>query len=236
MSSSKQFGDSVPDVTAKYPAHVNLDGRHVRLLPMQPDHADRLFKSVGGVEHAALYDYLFYGPFPEIEGFREHIAKFAKSKDPQFYSIEDVKTGDLVGQMSYLRIDAQHRVIEIGHIMYGPALQRTVGATEAFYLLAKHAFDEGYRRLEWKCDSNNKPSWRAALRHGHTFEGIFRQHMIIKQKNRDSVWFSILDQEWPHRMKAFELWLDPANFDENGRQRRDLTVLREGIDKVSRAT
>jgi RimJ/RimL family protein N-acetyltransferase len=125
-----------------------------------------------------------------------------------------------------LRIEPAHRSIEVGWILYAPALQRTVGATEAMYLLAKHAFEDlGYRRYEWKCDALNAPSRRAALRLGFTFEGIFRQHMIVKGRNRDSAWFSLLDTEWPARRDAFERWLDPANFDAQGRQRVALSTL-----------
>jgi RimJ/RimL family protein N-acetyltransferase len=127
------------------------------------------------------------------------------------------------GYCSLMRIESAHRVIEVGNILYLPSLQRTVGATEAMYLLARYVFDElGYRRYEWKCDANNAPSRKAALRFGFTFEGIFRQHMIVKGKSRDTAWFSMLDAEWPQRKRAFEAWLDPENFDTRGKQKTAL--------------
>jgi RimJ/RimL family protein N-acetyltransferase len=135
----------------------------------------------------------------------------------------DRATGRAVGYASYLRIEPAHRVIEVGSILYTPLLQRTRGATEAMYLMARYIFEElGYRRYEWKCDSRNEPSRRAAERLGFTFEGIFRQHMIVKGGNRDTAWYSMLDSEWGERKAAFERWLDPGNFDAAGRQRTGL--------------
>jgi RimJ/RimL family protein N-acetyltransferase len=131
---------------------------------------------------------------------------------------------------SFLRMAPEHGVIEIGHIWFAPALQRTRQATEAIYLMARHVFDDlGYRRLEWKCDALNEPSRRAAQRFGFTFEGVFRQHMVVKGRNRDSAWFSILDGEWPAIREAFEAWLGPENFDADGRQRQTLAAVRGAI-------
>ena len=139
----------------------------------------------------------------------------------------DAPTAEPRGVASYLRIAPEHGVIEIGHIWFGAALQRTPAATEAIYLLARHAFDElGYRRLEWKTDARNERSRRAADRFGFQFEGIFRQHMVVKDQNRDTAWYALLDHEWPKARRAFEAWLDPANFDSAGRQRRALAELR----------
>ena len=150
----------------------------------------------------------------------------AKSVDPFFFAIIDHATGLPVGQASYLRIEPAHRAIEVGHIIFAPALQRSIGATEAMYLMARHVFDDlGYRRYEWKCNALNQPSRRAALRLGFTFEGIFRQHMIIKGRNRDTAWFSLLDSEWPLRRANFEQWLAPSNFDSSGRQKLSLASL-----------
>lgn len=201
---------------------------------MHPDHAESLFHNIAAEQNRSLYNYMFYGPFTDVESFRMHVASFAASKDTQFYTIEDIKTGDLVGQISHLRIVPEHGVIEIGHIIFGPSLQRTIGATEAFYLLARKAFDEGYRRLEWKCDNANEASKRAALRYGHTFEGVFRQHMVIKGRNRDSAWFSIVDREWPRRREATERWMDESNFDENGRQKKDLAAFQREVDEEAK--
>ncbi len=143
-----------------------------------------------------------------------------------FFAITDNASGTVVGQASYLRIDPGNRVIEVGNIIFTPALQHTVGATEAMFLMARHVFDDlGYRRYEWKCNALNQPSRRAALRLGFTFEGIFRQHMIVKGRNRDTAWFGMLDLEWPRLRANFEQWLSPDNFDEAGRQKISLSQL-----------
>jgi RimJ/RimL family protein N-acetyltransferase len=135
-------------------------------------------------------------------------------------------SGVAAGYASYMRMDPAQGVIEVGNILLSPALQRTTAATEAMYLMACHIFEDlGYRRYEWKCNSKNEPSRRAALRLGFTFEGIFRQHMVVKGQNRDTAWFSMLDKEWPARKSSFEAWLDPANFDGDGRQRKSLAQL-----------
>jgi RimJ/RimL family protein N-acetyltransferase len=163
------------------------------------------------------------GPFREPIAFRSALAGKAASEDPLFFAIVERYTGSAAGYAAFLRIEPAHRVVEVGGILFTPSLQRTAGATEAMYLMAAHAFDDlGYRRYEWKCNALNEPSRRAALRLGFTFEGIFRQHMIIKGRNRDTAWYSMLDSEWPARKSAFERWLDPSNFDSNGRQRTPL--------------
>ena len=142
-----------------------------------------------------------------------------------FFAIVDKPSGRAVGYASLMRIDVTNRVIEVGNILYTPALQRTAGATEAMYLLARYVFEElGYRRYEWKCNALNEPSRKAALRLGFTFEGIFRQHFIVKGRNRDTAWFSMLDSEWPAIKADFEHWLDPANFDAAGRQKTPLRL------------
>ena len=151
-----------------------------------------------------------------------------RSKDPPTRSFSPLWTmppASLSGRLSYLRIDPAHRVIEVGNIIFTPALQRSRGATEAMYLMARHAFEDlGYRRYEWKCNALNQPSRRAALRLGFVFEGIFRQHMIVKGRNRDTAWFSMLDSEWPLRKASFEQWLAPSNFDPAGRQKLSLAL------------
>ncbi len=192
----------------------------MRIEPFAPGHEAPLYESLHGEGDPHLFDYLPYGPFSRDE-WHDWFTASAASDDPLFFAL--VVEGVPLGQASYLRIEPEHRVIEIGHIALGPKLQRTPAATEAMYLMARHAFDDlGYRRLEWKCNALNARSCRAAERLGFTFEGIFRQHMIVKGKNRDSAWFSIIDGEWPERRAAFEAWLDPANFDEAGRQRKPL--------------
>jgi RimJ/RimL family protein N-acetyltransferase len=166
------------------------------------------------------------GPFAGRHSFDLALRQKAESVDPFYFAILDNASSAALGYASYLRIEPAHRVIEVGNIVYTPTLQRTVGATEAMYLLARHAFEDlGYRRYEWKCNALNQPSRRAALRLGFTFEGIFRQHMIIKGRNRDTSWYSMLDVEWPARRARFEEWLAPSNFDADGRQKISLSQL-----------
>jgi RimJ/RimL family protein N-acetyltransferase len=220
------IGDKVSIVAAKRPAHITLAGHHVRLLALDAaSHAADLFKGVRG--HDEVWTYLFDGPFHDLKSFRERLESMAQSDDPLFIAIMDSRSGHAVGYASYLRIEPAHRVIEVGNILFVPVLQRTPGATEAMYLMAKYAFDDlGYRRYEWKCNSLNAPSRRAALRLGFKFEGIFRKHMIVKGRNRDTAWYSMTDEEWPSRKMAFEKWLDPSNFDANGGQLHSLSEFR----------
>ena len=173
-----------------------------------------------------VWTYLFDGPYADPAAFKASIAAKARSADPLFFAIIDNATGAAVGYQTFLRIDPPNRVIEVGNILYTPALQRTAGATEAQYLFARYVFDDlGYRRYEWKCNALNAPSKRAAERFGFTFEGIFRQHMIVKGRNRDTAWFAMLDSEWPARKAAYERWLAPDNFDADGRQKVSLSDL-----------
>lgn len=166
------------------------------------------------------------GPYRDYETFEAAIRKKAESEDPLFFAIVDPRSGGALGYASFLRIEPNHRVIEVGSIVYSPALQRTPGATEAMYLMSRYVFEQlGYRRYEWKCHALNERSRRAALRLGFQFEGIFRQHMIVKGRNRDTAWFSMLDREWPERKQNFERWLAPENFDAHGRQQVSLSAL-----------
>jgi len=197
-------------------------------------HAESLYEATAGPKNERLWLYLFDGPFANRAEFDAYLTRIAQPGDPLFYAILDAVTGDAVGHASYLRIEPAHRCIEVGGILYAPALQRTPGATEAMYLMARHVFEDlGYRRYEWKCNALNAPSQRSALRLGFTYEGVFRQHMIVKGRNRDTAWFSMLDTEWPARKAAFELWLDPANFDADGRQKTSLSAL-NGVDSEIR--
>jgi len=196
----------------------------VRIAPLDPAaHAGALYAGSHGAEREALWRYLFTGPYPNEGAFREYLEQRATAEDPLLFTILDAGSGEPAGYASLMRIEPDHRAIEVGNILYLPSLQRTAGATEAMYLFARYVFEElGYRRYEWKCDALNEPSRRAALRLGFTFEGVFRQHMIVKGKNRDTAWYSMLDGEWPARKEAFEKWLDPANFSADGRQRSPL--------------
>ncbi|HEX5416285.1 MAG TPA: GNAT family protein [Chloroflexota bacterium] len=216
---------------AAAPERAVHDGRLVRLEPLDPArHGSALYQAAqGSGADPALWDYLSVGPFAGPIEFITYLKECALSRDPLFFAIVDRRTEAAVGMLSYLRITPAHGVIEIGHIWFGTSLQRTPGATEAIYLLARHAFDDlGYRRLEWKCDSLNARSRRAAERFGFRYEGLFRQHLVVKGRNRDTTWFAILDAEWPRIRAAFEKWLAPDNFDANGQQRATLGEIREG--------
>jgi RimJ/RimL family protein N-acetyltransferase len=206
------------------PQRVTIEGRYVRLEPLDSArHVDSLTTVLCGPEHAQLWDYLADGPYHSADDFSAAIKAKEESGDPLFFTIIDKQRESAAGYASLMSITPVHRVIEVGHIVFASALQRTTAATEAIYLLARYVFDElGYRRLEWKCNSENEPSRRAAVRFGFTYEGTFRQHMIIKGRNRDTAWYSMLDGEWPDRKRSFERWLDPGNFDEQGRQKQRL--------------
>ncbi len=218
---------------AKPPERRALEGSLVRLEPVEPDrHSAALFTSSEAAPE--IWTHLAYGPFPNLAAFTSWLEDRAATEDPLFYAIVDRASGSAHGMASFLRMDPQNGVIEIGHIWFAPELQRTRQATEAIYLLARHAFDDlGYRRLEWKCDSLNEPSRRAAERFGFTYEGVFRQHMVVKGRNRDTAWFSIIDGEWPAVRAAFEAWLAPENFDPKGGQRLSLAEVRNGIQTTS---
>lgn len=206
------------------PQPIALEGTWVRLAPLNPfEHGDDLWGS--GASDDELWRYMGDGPFGDRAAFAANLEAKAASADPLFFAILDRASGRAQGHAALMRIEPVHRVVEVGNIVYTAPLQRTRGATEAMYLLARYVFDElGYRRYEWKCDTRNEPSRRAALRLGFTFEGIFRQHMIIKGRNRDTAWYSMLDSEWPARKREFERWLDPANFDAEARQKSALKL------------
>jgi RimJ/RimL family protein N-acetyltransferase len=214
---------------AQVPDGAPIEGETVRLEQVDPRrHAQQLFQASAGADD--LWTYLPYGPFDSQAAFTRWLVQRAASTDPRFYAVIDLAAGAARGMASFMRIEPEHRVIEIGHIWFAPVLQRTRQATEAIYLMARHAFDDlGYRRLEWKCNALNLASRRAAERFGFTFEGIFRQHMIVKGENRDTAWFSIVDGEWPLRRAAFETWLSQENFDSSGRQQRSLSQIRSEL-------
>lgn len=208
---------------APRPRSVALDGRYARLEPLEPKHSKDLLRSALEAGAEERFRYLFDQPPIDEKEFADWIERSAASTDPLFFAVVDKATGRAEGRQSLMRIDTTHGVIEIGNILWGPALARTRAATEAFYLFASYAFDQlGYRRLEWKCDDRNQPSKRAALRFGFIFEGVFRQHMVVKGENRDTAWFAITDTEWPGVSAALQAWLDPANFDDEGGQGRRL--------------
>jgi RimJ/RimL family protein N-acetyltransferase len=215
---------------ARSPRRIALEGESVTLEPVDAArHARALYAAADGAP--AIWDYLAYGPFENREAFTEWLEARQASEDPLFYAVVDRGSGAARGMASYLRFEPAHGVIEIGHIWFAPVMQRTRQATEAIAVLARHAFDDlGYRRLEWKCDSLNAPSRRAAERFGFVYEGIFRQHMVIKGRNRDTAWYAMTDGDWPLRRAAFEAWLAPGNFNPAGRQRQSLGALRAQLE------
>lgn len=217
-------GPLVDTRVAPRPAHCTLPGRFGRLRPLDTARdTERLYRPSHGPEREALWAYLWNGPFDDPASFAAYVASIASNTtDPVFWCVADAND-EAVGWLSLLRIEPAHRVIEVGHILYTPSVQRTPLATEAQYLLARHVFETlGYRRFEWKCNALNEPSRRAAERFGFTYEGIFRQHMIVKGRNRDTAWYAMLDHEWPACKARYERWLSPDNFDADGRQRRSL--------------
>ena len=215
------LGEPVPGWTPRpAPPRADLIGRYVTLTPLLPDHADALHASASD----DVWTYLSYGPFASADAYREWIVANAAGDDPLFLAV--LVDSAPRGVVSYLRTDTANGVTEIGHVWYAPSIQRTRATTEAAYLLARRVFDElGYRRLEWKCHALNVRSRTAATRFGFAYEGTFRKHLVVKGRNRDTAWFALTDDDWPRVRAAFEAWLDPANFDDEGRQRARLTTL-----------
>lgn len=235
MTANRPVGFAVAEPTpAPWPSRITLPGRTVTLEPLRASHAEELFPHIGGDKHSWLWDYMLGGPPLTVAELQGILDGFEKSANSILWSIrvhagEKDQESRLMGYIGLLNIVPAHRSIEVGHVMYSPALQRTTPATETVFLLARYAIrDLGYRRLEWKCNSLNESSKKAALRYGFTYEGLFRQHMIIKGRNRDTAWYSLLDSEWAEGgvEAGFERWLDENNFDEQGRQKRRLEFIK----------
>ena len=216
-----------PLPSGKLPDLSPIHGRWMRLDPLNADrHVAELYESISG-ENAddGMWSYMAFGPFPTLENFTEWLKQRQALRDPWFYTLVNIQTGKAMGMGAFMRADPANGAIEIGNIWLAPSLQRTREGTESLYLMMRHAFDDlGVRRLEWKCDALNAPSRRAALRYGFTFEGIFRQHFIIKGRNRDTAWFSMIDTEWPAVRAGFVAWLAPENFDERAREKAKLQL------------
>jgi RimJ/RimL family protein N-acetyltransferase len=236
-ASGLPIGVKVDATSAKRPVRTTHSGRYVIVAPLDPlAHAQSLYDGTHGVNKEAFWLYMSEGPFADFAAFRAYLEKLARSEDPLSFSIIDRTTAQAVGHASYMRITPEHRVIEIGNIFYTPALAGTRGATEAMYLLAQHAFaDLGYRRYEWKCNALNMRSRRAALRLGFAFEGVFRQHMIQKARNRDTAWYSMLDTEWAAYKTAYEQYLSPQNFDAQGRELKGLSLFLSAPRQIAHA-
>ena len=221
------LGDLLADwKAARHPSGQILAGRFSRLEPLSAErHSASLYAANALDVDGHQWTYLPYGPFASLDGYRAWIEVHCRGRDPLFYAIIERASNDAVGVASYLRITPAGGSIEVGHLNFSPRLQRTPAATEALYLLMKHAFELGYRRCEWKCDALNAPSRAAALRLGLSFEGIFRQATVVKGRNRDTAWYAAIDREWPSLEAAFARWLDAANFDDAGHQRASLSAL-----------
>ncbi|UOA33216.1 hypothetical protein DSM110093_03032 [Sulfitobacter sp. DSM 110093] len=209
------------------PSGETLAGQHVLLEPLSAErHAALLYRAYAGEDH--VWDYLPYGPFSSASQYHRWVRDSEGKADPYFFAVKSLAQEQWVGVASFLRINPEAGSIEVGHINFSPALQRTPAATEAIFLMMQWAFDAGYRRFEWKCDALNGPSRRAAQRLGLSYEGVFRQATIVKGRNRDTAWFAAVDAEWPALKEAFEAWLSPRNFDAHGQQEErlgDLTRL-----------
>ena len=218
------IGLPIDTTPAKLPGPVTLQGRYGRLEKLEPRHAADLWTAFAGDDR--IWTYISTdGPFATKAEFSAFLGKRAAAPDPYGYAIIDA-SGRAVGYLTLMAIRPDARVIEVGHVLYSPVLQRTPLGTEAQYLLARYAFETlGYRRYEWKCNALNAASRRAALRYGFSYEGTFRQHLIAKGRNRDNAWFSMLDSEWPARKANFERWLAPENFTADGRQKLSLRAM-----------
>jgi RimJ/RimL family protein N-acetyltransferase len=219
-----ELGVELPDWTPPpWPGPLALDGRHVRIEPLGPPHAAALHAANKADD--AMWDYMAYGPFPSEADYADWVCRMAGKADPLFFAVIDRARGKPGGVASLMRIAPDMGSIEVGHICYAPALQRTPAASEAIFLFADWVFREGYRRFEWKCDALNRRSRRAAERFGFSFEGVFRNHMVVKGRSRDTAWFAMTDGDWKRLKPAWKAWLAPGNFDEAGRQRRRLGEL-----------
>ncbi len=208
------------------PVRSTIQGNWGRLEPLDTArHGHDLWAAVDG--HESVWTYLGYGPFPNEAAFLTWLSGREALTDPLYYAVVDTASGKAVGVLTLMEIRPAVGVCEIGHVFFSPVLQRTRAATEAIYLAMRHVFaDLGYRRFEWKCDALNAPSRAAAIRFGFGFEGIFRQHLVVKGRNRDTAWYAIVDKEWPAIRTGFEAWLRPENFDAAGRQKANLASLR----------
>ncbi|NGN44258.1 GNAT family N-acetyltransferase [Mesorhizobium sp. CGMCC 1.15528] len=210
------------------PQREVIEGRYVRLEPLDAArHGDGLFTASSVPDAGERFRWLPEFPPQTRAEFQPWLDRVQASEDPLFFTVIDKASGKIAGRQTLMRIDAANGVIEIGNIYWGPIISRKPAATEAQYLFMKYAFDTlGYRRYEWKCNNANLPSKRAAERFGFQFEGIFRQHLVVKGENRDTAWYSVIDTEWPALKRAYEAWLDPANYDAEGKQKRRLEDFR----------
>jgi RimJ/RimL family protein N-acetyltransferase len=208
------------------PPRAAMQGQYCRLEPLEPDiHAEDLHAANRLDTDGRMWTYLSYGPFETVDSYRAWMNALCRGSEPLFFAIVALDAGKPVGVASYSRRDLAAGVIEVGHLAYSPLLQRSPVATEAMFLMMQNAFDLGYRRYEWRCNSLNARSRAAAQRLGFTYEGVFRQHNVHRGRNRDTTWLSVIDSEWPALKEAFVKWLAPENFDAEGRQKTRLSDL-----------
>ena len=227
-SPDQPVGEPLPDWRgARRPDGRMLAGRYCRLEVLDPGrHAEDLYAAFSEDRTGELWTYMADGPYSSFDTFLAAVEEAGAAQDFLYYAVLEKSTGLALGRAAFLRIDPEMGNLEIGSIAYSPRLQRTVMATEAVYLMLRHAFDElGYRRCEWKCDALNAASRRAAVRLGFSYEGLFRQAMVYKGRNRDTAWYAMIDGDWPRIRRGFERWLEPDNFDDLGRQKRPLRNL-----------
>jgi RimJ/RimL family protein N-acetyltransferase len=227
-------GPPLPDWRSPpHPPRTAMAGRFCRVEPLDPArHGAELHAANSLDRDGRNFTYLSGGPFATREAYFEWLNGFCRGDDPLFHAIVDAASGQAVGVASFMRIDPRNGVIEVGHINLSPLLQRKPAATEAMVLMMRRAFELGYRRYEWKCDSLNAPSRAAAQRLGFSYEGLFRQAVVYKGRSRDTAWYSVIDGEWPALRSAFERWLDPSNFDAAGNQRVSLSSLTAPLVKT----
>ncbi|WP_058970975.1 GNAT family N-acetyltransferase [Type-D symbiont of Plautia stali] len=211
-----------------WPSYEIFTGHYCRLEPLNAErHGRDLYNAYAQAADGRDWTYMFAEPFPDEEAYLAYAQKIEQGRDPMHFAVIDLRSQRAVGTLALMRIDPAHGSVEVGHVAFSPLLKQTCMATEAHYLLMRYVFDQlGYRRYEWKCDSCNQPSRKAALRLGFQFEGIFRQAIVYKGRSRDTCWFSIIDGEWPELKQAFERWLAVENFSEDGTQRTRLETLR----------
>ncbi|MCB6184518.1 GNAT family N-acetyltransferase [Leeia sp. TBRC 13508] len=229
---NQPIGEEVPQWQAREkPQRIVLTGQYCQLVPVSHDqHLDDLYEAYTSAPDGRDWTYLFQAPPSDKTTFSQYLKNVETSQDPLAYTVIDLASQKAVGTLSLMRIDPTHGVIEVGGVTFSPKLKQTPLSTEAQFLLMQYAFDHlGYRRYEWKCDSLNAPSRKAALRLGFQFEGIFRQAIVYKGRSRDTAWFSIIDSEWPTVKAALAAWLAHANFDENGQQKQRLEAIRQSI-------
>ena len=233
MPPTNEFGQPIGEPVVNwlprpYPSGVALEGRYCRVERLDERRHLKSLYAVVADDDASAWTYMPYGPFDNETAFRSWFAASCSQSDPLFSAIVDEASSKVKGFASYLRIAPNVGAIEVGNVYFSRSLRRSSVATEAMFLMMRHVFDDlGYRRYEWKCDSLNAPSRAAALRFGFTFEGIFRQAIVYKGRNRDTAWFAVIDRDWPNIKRAFERWLEPNNFNPDGSQKMSLSRLRE---------